>query len=178
MGLLSSFSFDAYVDRIEAVAKPDWKRVIQLLRTKPVLFSNMRYRCEKDMMTYMGLKKAEASVKALVSGEDLRPGCRDALSEALVKELQRQKLERQPYSHNAEFYIDAACEVMEVDEEAGGEGGGDERTEGVCSLLQGTLNLVERNEGIRCVMHAYCWHLQSLMLKDKPRVVMTLPRVT
>ena len=173
MGLLSPFNFDEYVDRIEAVAKPDWKRVIQILRTKPVLYSNLRYRCEKDTMTSLGLKKAEASVKALVSGEDVRPGCSDALTEALVKELQRQKIEKVPYSRAAEFYIDAACEVMEVDDV--GENG-ESRGEEARSLLNGTLNLVERNEGVRRVMHAYCWHLQSLMLKEKPRIMLTLPR--
>ena len=180
MGLLSPFNFDEYVNRIEAVAKPDWKRVIQILRTKPVLYSNLRYRCEKDTMTSLGLKKAEASVKALVSGEDVRPGCADALTEALIKELQRQKVQKVPYSRAAEFYIDAACEVMEADDACQGVEADDDvselRGEEARSLLNGTLNLVERNEGVRRVMHAYCWHLQSLMLKDKPRIVLTLPR--
>lgn len=177
MGFLTPFNFDEYVARIEDVAKPDWKRVIQILRTKPVLYSNLRYRCEKDMMTTVGLKKAEASVKALVSGEDVRPGCADRLTEALIKELQRQKLEKVPYSSAAEFYIDAACEVMESDDAFEGVAGRekDEASE-ARSLLNGTLNLVERNPGIRSVMHAYCWHLQALMLKDKPRVILTLPR--
>jgi len=178
MGLLSPFNFDEYVDRIEAVAKPDWKRVIQILRTKPVLYSNLRYRCEKDTMTSLGLKKAEASVKALVGGEDVRPGCADTLTEALIKELQRQKLEKVPYSRAAEFYIDAACEVMESDDafEGGQAPSGEARESEARSLLNGTLNLVQRNEGIRRVMHAYCWHLQSLMLKEKPRIILTLPR--
>lgn len=177
MGFLTPFHFDEYVARIEDVAKPEWKRVIQILRTKPVLYSNLRYRCEKDLMTTVGLKKAEASIKTLVSGEDVRPGGADRLTEALIKELQRQKIDKVTYSSAAEFYVDAACEAMEADDACEGvEGSENVEASDARSLLNGTLNLVERNEGIRRVIHAYCWHLQSLMLKEKPRVILTLPR--